>query len=85
MTDCVLVIAVQRRDSLQELITLARTEGFGIEVKRRILTGTHVLSSGYFDAYYLQALKIRRLIQNELLTFKSSRYDFRPYNPDVRI
>ncbi|MFT4058707.1 MAG: Asp-tRNA(Asn)/Glu-tRNA(Gln) amidotransferase subunit GatA [Legionella sp.] len=53
--------------NLMELIRNSRTEGFGIEVKRRILTGTHVLSSGYFDAYYLQAQKIRRLIQEELL------------------
>lgn len=54
--------------SLTELIRNTRSEGFGIEVKRRILTGTHVLSSGYFDAYYLQAQKIRRLIQEELVT-----------------
>lgn len=54
--------------NLTELITCSRSEGFGIEVKRRILTGTHVLSSGYFDAYYLQAQKIRRLIQEELVT-----------------
>ena len=54
--------------SLVELITSSRSEGFGIEVKRRILTGTHVLSAGYFDAYYLQAQKIRRLIQEELTT-----------------
>lgn len=53
--------------SLQELITQSRTEGFGQEVKRRILTGTYVLSSGYFDAYYMQALKTRRLIQQELI------------------
>lgn len=53
-------------NTLKELITNSRSEGFGMEVKRRILTGTHVLSSGYFDDYYLQALKIRRLIQNEL-------------------
>ena len=52
--------------SLTQLICASRSEGFGNEVKRRILTGTHVLSSGYFDAYYLQAQKIRRLIQNEL-------------------
>lgn len=52
--------------TLQELITASRSEGFGIEVKRRILTGTYVLSAGYFDAYYLQALKIRRLIKEEL-------------------
>jgi aspartyl-tRNA(Asn)/glutamyl-tRNA(Gln) amidotransferase subunit A len=54
--------------SLNELIVNSRNEGFGVEVKRRILTGTHVLSAGYFDAYYLQAQKIRRLIQNELIT-----------------
>lgn len=52
--------------TLREQITNTRIEGFGVEVKRRILTGTHVLSSGFFDDYYLQALKIRRLIQNEL-------------------
>lgn len=58
--------------NLNELIRCSRSEGFGAEVKRRILTGTHVLSSGYFDAYYLQAQKIRRLIQDELInTFKS--------------
>ncbi|KTD08095.1 Asp-tRNA(Asn)/Glu-tRNA(Gln) amidotransferase subunit GatA [Legionella jamestowniensis] len=55
-----------RAASVRELIINSRNEGFGEEVKRRILTGTHVLSSGYFDAYYLQALKIRRLIQLEL-------------------
>lgn len=54
-------------NSLHELIMRTRQEGFGIEVKRRILTGTYVLSSGYFEAYYLQAQKIRRLIQAELL------------------
>lgn len=54
------------QNTLKELITNSRTEGFGTEVKRRILTGTHVLSSGYFDAYYVQALKCRRLIQAEL-------------------
>src|SRR5262249_46194763 len=39
-----------------------RAEGFGAEVKRRILVGTYVLSHGYYDAYYLQAQKVRRLI-----------------------
>ncbi|STX51841.1 aspartyl/glutamyl-tRNA amidotransferase subunit A [Legionella busanensis] len=58
----------KRATTLKELITYSRSEGFGAEVKRRILTGTYVLSSGYFDAYYLQALKIRQLIQQELLT-----------------
>jgi aspartyl-tRNA(Asn)/glutamyl-tRNA(Gln) amidotransferase subunit A len=56
----------QDKRSIQSFITSSRSEGFGEEVKRRILTGTHVLSAGYFDAYYVQALKIRRLIQNEL-------------------
>jgi aspartyl-tRNA(Asn)/glutamyl-tRNA(Gln) amidotransferase subunit A len=39
-----------------------RAEGFGDEVKRRIMIGTYVLSHGYYDAYYLQAQKIRRMI-----------------------
>ncbi|KTD21751.1 Asp-tRNA(Asn)/Glu-tRNA(Gln) amidotransferase subunit GatA [Legionella londiniensis] len=54
-------------ENLFDLINRSREEGFGLEVKRRILTGTHVLSSGYFDAYYVQAQKIRRLIQQEFL------------------
>lgn len=53
--------------TLQELITRTRSEGFGVEVKRRLLTGTHILSSGYFDDYYVQAQKVRRMIQSELL------------------
>lgn len=52
--------------TLKELITRSRTEGFGVEVQRRILTGTHLLSSGYFDDYYIQAQKVRRMIQEEL-------------------
>ncbi|MBN1240968.1 MAG: Asp-tRNA(Asn)/Glu-tRNA(Gln) amidotransferase GatCAB subunit A, partial [Gammaproteobacteria bacterium] len=42
-----------------------RGEGFGAEVKRRILTGTYVLSAGYYDAYYLQAQKVRKLISDD--------------------
>ncbi|AHE67283.1 Asp-tRNA(Asn)/Glu-tRNA(Gln) amidotransferase subunit GatA [Legionella oakridgensis] len=56
-----------KADNLFELITRSRNEGFGLEVKRRILTGTYVLSSGYFDDYYVQAQKVRRMIQEELL------------------
>ncbi len=59
-------------NTLEELITRTRSEGFGMEVKRRILTGTHVLSSGYFDAYYVQAQKVRRMIQQELLSILSN-------------
>jgi aspartyl-tRNA(Asn)/glutamyl-tRNA(Gln) amidotransferase subunit A len=43
-----------------------RSEGFGAEVKRRIMLGTYALSHGYYDAYYLKALKVRRLIRNDL-------------------
>lgn len=57
----------QLAHSLEQMYVNTRTEGFGLEVKRRILTGTHVLSSGYYDAYYHQARKIRRLIQQDYL------------------
>ena len=56
--------AAEYRD-LAEMYEKSRAEGFGWEVKRRILTGTYVLSHGYYDAYYLQAQKIRRLIAND--------------------
>jgi aspartyl-tRNA(Asn)/glutamyl-tRNA(Gln) amidotransferase subunit A len=48
-----------------ELISRSRAEGFGDEVKRRIMIGTYALSSGYYDAYYLRALKIRALIRRD--------------------
>jgi aspartyl-tRNA(Asn)/glutamyl-tRNA(Gln) amidotransferase subunit A len=51
--------------SLEILYTQSRAEGFGREVQRRIMLGTHVLSSGYYDAYYLTALKARRLIKQD--------------------
>jgi aspartyl-tRNA(Asn)/glutamyl-tRNA(Gln) amidotransferase subunit A len=50
---------------LTDLYSRSRAEGFGEEVKRRIMVGTYVLSSGYYDAYYLQAQKIRRLIRDD--------------------
>jgi len=50
---------------LGELYKRSRGEGFGAEVKRRIMTGTYVLSAGYFDAYYLKAQKVRRLITDD--------------------
>ena len=52
-------------ESLEDLYQRSRSEGFGTEVKRRILTGTYALSVGYYDAYYLKAQKIRRLIAND--------------------
>ena len=48
-----------------ELYSRSRAEGFGPEVRRRIMLGTYTLSSGYYDAYYLKALKVRRLIKND--------------------
>jgi aspartyl-tRNA(Asn)/glutamyl-tRNA(Gln) amidotransferase subunit A len=50
---------------LSDLYERSRGEGFGPEVKRRIMTGTYVLSAGYFDAYYLKAQKVRRLITDD--------------------
>src|SRR5690554_405906 len=52
---------------LMDLYLRSREEGFGAEVKRRIMVGTYTLSAGYYDAYYLQAQKIRRLIKNDFL------------------
>ncbi len=57
-----------RCDAPKDLLDLykrSRGEGFGAEVKRRIMTGTYVLSAGYFDAYYLKAQKVRRLITDD--------------------
>jgi aspartyl-tRNA(Asn)/glutamyl-tRNA(Gln) amidotransferase subunit A len=57
-----------RSDDSQTLINMyksSRSEGFGEEVKRRIMLGTYVLSAGYYDAYYRKAQKVRRLIKND--------------------
>ncbi|MDA1107877.1 MAG: Asp-tRNA(Asn)/Glu-tRNA(Gln) amidotransferase subunit GatA [Proteobacteria bacterium] len=50
---------------LEDLYKRSRGEGFGAEVKRRIMVGTYVLSAGYYDAYYLKAQKLRRLISDD--------------------
>jgi len=52
---------------VDETYRLSRTEGFGAEVKRRILLGTFVLSAGYYDAYYAQAQRVRRIIRDHTL------------------
>jgi aspartyl-tRNA(Asn)/glutamyl-tRNA(Gln) amidotransferase subunit A len=52
-------------NNLIEMYENTRSEGFGDEVKRRILIGTYVLSSGYYDAYYIKAQKVRQLIKND--------------------
>lgn len=52
-------------DDLLDMMRKTRAQGFGAEVKRRILVGTYVLSHGYYDAYFLQASRVRRVIANE--------------------
>ncbi len=54
--------------NLVDMYELSRAQGFGTEVKRRIMLGTYALSSGYYDAYYLKALKVRRLIAQDFNT-----------------
>jgi aspartyl-tRNA(Asn)/glutamyl-tRNA(Gln) amidotransferase subunit A len=52
-------------DNINDMYELTRSDGFGEEVKRRIMVGTYVLSSGYYDAYYLKAQKVRALITED--------------------
>jgi aspartyl-tRNA(Asn)/glutamyl-tRNA(Gln) amidotransferase subunit A len=58
--------------SLPEMYVKSRSEGFGAEVKRRIMLGTYVLSAGYYDAYYRKGQKVRRLIQEDFTRAFSS-------------
>jgi aspartyl-tRNA(Asn)/glutamyl-tRNA(Gln) amidotransferase subunit A len=69
---------------LSDMYKKTRSEGFGEEVKRRILVGTYVLSHGYYDAYYLQAQKIRRLIAQDFQdAFKRCDVIMGPVSPTV--
>lgn len=69
---------------LQDLYERTRQEGFGDEVKRRILIGTYTLSSGYYDAYYHKAQKIRRLIKQDFCkAFENVDVIVGPTTPDV--
>jgi aspartyl-tRNA(Asn)/glutamyl-tRNA(Gln) amidotransferase subunit A len=67
----VLVAAGKTREAddldnvLVRMYRRSRSEGFGAEVKRRIMLGTYALSAGYYDAYYVKALKVRRLIRRD--------------------
>ncbi len=58
----------EKTDGIVDMYSRSRAEGFGLEVQRRIMLGTYALSSGYYDAYYLKALKVRRLIKNDFDT-----------------
>ena len=70
------------KNSLDEMYELTRSEGFGKEVKRRILIGTYVLSAGYYDAYYLKAQKVRKLIADDFaIAFKDCDFILTPTTP----
>jgi len=70
---------------LQEMTSRSRAEGFGAEVRKRIMIGTYVLSHGYYDAYYLQAQRVRRLIAQEFQAAFDQQCDviMGPVNPTV--
>jgi len=75
--------AKEYRD-LADMYRRTRAEGFGAEVRRRILIGTYVLSHGYYDAYYLKAQKIRRLIAQDFVeAFKQCDVVMGPTSPTV--
>lgn len=70
--------------NLRELYKKSRSEGFGSEVKRRIILGTYVLSSGYYDAYYKKAQQVRTLVMNEFnKVFKKYDVILTPTSPTV--
>jgi aspartyl-tRNA(Asn)/glutamyl-tRNA(Gln) amidotransferase subunit A len=70
--------------NIEELYKKSRSEAFGPEVKRRILIGTYALSAGYYDAYYLKAQKIRKIISNEFEdAFKEVDLIIGPTTPDT--
>jgi aspartyl-tRNA(Asn)/glutamyl-tRNA(Gln) amidotransferase subunit A len=69
---------------LNDMYSKSRAQGFGAEVKRRILIGAYVLSHGYYDAYYLQAQRIRRLIANDFVAaFKACDVIMGPTSPST--
>ena len=70
------------KNSLDEMYELTRSEGFGKEVKRRVLIGTYVLSAGYYDAYYLKAQKVRKLVADDFaIAFKDCDFILTPTTP----
>jgi aspartyl-tRNA(Asn)/glutamyl-tRNA(Gln) amidotransferase subunit A len=69
---------------LREMYFKTREEGFGAEVKRRVMLGTYVLSSGYYDAYYAKAQKVRALVKNDYaMAFKACDIILTPTSPTV--
>jgi aspartyl-tRNA(Asn)/glutamyl-tRNA(Gln) amidotransferase subunit A len=70
--------------NLEDLYSRTRKEGFGKEVKKRIMIGAYALSSGYYDEYYIRALRIRRIIRDNFLNaFKDVDYIFAPTCPST--
>ncbi len=70
--------------NLEDLYKRSRGEGFGAEVKRRIMVGTYALSAGYYDAYYIKAQQIRRLIKNDFVAaFKDVDVILGPTTPNL--
>ena len=71
-------------DDIHDLYRKSRSEGFGKEVKRRIMLGTFVLSSGYYDAYYKKALQVRSIVMNDFdKSFKQCDFILSPVAPTV--
>jgi aspartyl-tRNA(Asn)/glutamyl-tRNA(Gln) amidotransferase subunit A len=71
-------------EGVEQTYIKSRTEGFGLEVKRRIMTGTFVLSHGYYDAYYTKAQKVRRLLkENTDEMFKLADFILMPSTPST--
>jgi len=74
----------EKPENLEDLYKTSRSEGFGTEVKRRIMLGTFVLSSGYYDAYFTRAQKVRRLITDQTNDlFKQFDFIVSPTTPTV--
>ena len=70
--------------SLEEFYIKNRSEGFGEEVQRRIMLGTYALSSGYYDAYYLKAIKVKKMIENDFIAaFKDVDCILTPTSPEL--
>ena len=73
-----------KAQGVEEIYKMSRSEGFGPEVKRRIMAGTFVLSNEYYDAYYTQAQKVRRVLQNKTNDiFNNFDFVLTPTTPDV--
>lgn len=71
-------------DNVEDMYVKTRTEGFGNEVKRRIMIGSYVLSSGFYDAYFKKASQVRRLIREDYINaFKNVDVIITPTSPDV--